>query len=145
MLVPVPRNPSGESVLGSNFTLSAANGTYQDTGLSVTLPGSGTYLIFGGVRGGLKISAGDGFLCSKLYNATDGADVANSERFVFYTDQLGTLLANTSGFAVLVTVAAAKTIKLYAKRDGTGTTWVTSLVAGDVNGRTNLGYVRLMP
>jgi hypothetical protein len=39
-------------------------------------------------------------------------------------------------------VTAAKTVKLYAKRDA-ATTWTTSAVRSNAEGRTRMSYVKL--
>jgi hypothetical protein len=136
-------NPSGESVLGADFTLSAANGTYQDTGLSLSLPSAGTYRIYIHVRGSVAFSAGSlGFITAKLFNSTDGTDVANSETLVVVHDSTTGSNQAATGAAMLVTVAAAKTIKLYAKRDS-ATTWTTSSIRSTVDGRTRMSYEKL--
>lgn len=134
---------SGESVLSADFTLNAANGTYQDTGLSVNLPSKGTYRICSDVRGQIAFSVGaNGFITAKLYNSTDSADVANSERLIVFGQLVVSIYVSTAPLSIDIPVNGPKTIKLYAKRDG-ATTWTTSLIASDANGRTNLGYERI--
>lgn len=131
---------NGESVLGSTFSITGTSGTWQDTGLSIALPGAGTYLVQANVRGfGLYTAGTSGFLSAKLYNATDAADVANSERLIIYIDTSAQAHQVTIPITVIVTVAAAKTINLYAKRQ-TATTWTSSQIASDANGRTSLSY-----
>jgi hypothetical protein len=132
-----------ESVLGADFALNAVNGTYQDTGLSVALPAAGTYLVHFHVRGEVQFSAGTlGFISAKLYNSTDSADVANSETLVVTQYTTGLTGQATASASKIVTVTAAKTIKLYAKRDS-ATTWTTSQIRSTVDGRTRMSYVRL--
>src|SRR5688572_13172191 len=41
----------GSAVLGADFNITGATGVFQDTGLSLSLPGAGTYLITGSLRG----------------------------------------------------------------------------------------------
>lgn len=136
-------NASGESVLGSDFTLNAANGTYQDTGLSVSLPSAGTYLIHLHARGEVLFSAGTlGYITVKLYNSTDAADVANSETVITTQYVTNVTRQEATSASKIVTVAAAKTIKLYAKRDS-ATTWTSSSIRTSSDGRTRMSYVRL--
>ncbi|MFZ5856792.1 MAG: hypothetical protein ACOYZ6_08175 [Chloroflexota bacterium] len=132
----------GESVLASPFTISGAAGVYQDTGLSITLPSAGTYLINANVRSDLTGNAGTSWwINAKLYNSTDSADVANSERMVVLTNTTGANQQLTAPITVFVTVAASKTIKLYVCRNGTGTpSWTRSNIYSDSNGRTLLSY-----
>lgn len=134
---------NGSAVLGSAFTLNAASGTYQDTGLSVTLPSAGTYKITANARGSLKGSTGSiWFIVAKLHNSTDAADVANSERMVILTGAAAIDAQNTGALDAIVTVAASKTIKLYAARLTDGT-FTLSEISSDSNGRTTLMYEKI--
>jgi hypothetical protein len=136
---------TGSAVLGSSFTLSSTAGTYQDTGLVIALPYGGTYRIAGNVRGSIQGNAGASWwITCKLYDATNGADVANSERVVAVSGTSGQLLQNTCPVDVVVTVATAVNLKLYAFRNGTGSpTWTTSFIGSDANGRTVLVWERV--
>jgi hypothetical protein len=137
------RGHNGESVLGSSFSITAANGTYEDTGLSISLPTAGTYLLYANVRYAMNFSAGaTGFLAAKLYNITDAADVSNSERMLHLLSSTGQDVQGTAPLTLILTVAAAKTIKLYAKRDS-ATTWTTSVIGAGSDGKTVLGYKRI--
>ncbi|MBI5935678.1 MAG: hypothetical protein HY867_18400 [Chloroflexi bacterium] len=134
---------NGESVLGSTFSITGTAGTYQDTGLSISLPAAGTYVINTDICFALKGNAGTAwYITAKLYNSTDAADVANSERMVFYSNDAGLPLAQgTIPLSIIVTVAAAKTIKLYAARNGAGTpSWTTSQIPSTSIGRTKMSY-----
>jgi hypothetical protein len=42
-----------------------------------------------------------------------------------------------------VSVKKSSVIKLYAKRDGTSTTWTGSRIESDQQGRTAIGYIKL--
>ena len=136
---------TGESVLGSSFSITGTAGTFQDTGLSITLPSAGTYLIIANIRGVLTGNAGTAWwIESKLYNSTDAADVANSERMTIYANTAALGNQNTSILSAIVTVTAAKTIKLYAARNGAGSpSWTASQIASASNGRTTLSYVEI--
>ncbi len=134
---------NGETVLGSDFSITSAAGTYQDTGLSVTLPSAGTYLVLAKVRGQFTPSTGTSWWIGyKLFNSTDSADVTNSEALIVYTAN-GSAVVNlgTITTAHKITVAASKTIKLYAKKDGTATpTFTSPLIPSNSEGRTALSY-----
>ena len=133
--------PSGESVLGASYTITADT-TWQDTGLSITLPAAGTYIIAGNVQGYAKVSATPGASISvKLYNSTDAADVANSERLVAVASAVNQDHASTGSWFIPVPVAASKVIKVYAYR--TAATLTYSQIQSVSNGRTNLTYVRI--
>ena len=136
---------NSESILGGTFTITGAANVFQDTGLSVALPSAGTYRITGNVRGNLRGNAGTTWwLTAKLYNSTDAADVANSERIVVLTNVNTVLLQQTCPIDAVVTVAAAKTIKLYAARDGAGgPSWTNSAIESNSAGRTVLSYEKI--
>lgn len=134
---------SSQSVLGSAFSITGASGVYQDTGLSISLPAAGTYLIAADVRTSINMSAGTvGYVVSKFHNSTDAADVANSETILNDVRATGVISQRTSPMHVLVTVTAVKTIKLYAARFA-ATTWTASSVASDADGRTRMSYLKL--
>ena len=141
------RNDNGQSVFGSSYTITAAAGTYADTGFSITLPRSGTYLVYGNLRAALKISAGSiAWIATKLFNSTDSADVSNTVRLIVLTEVLNAEVQSSMGFSHIMSVTASKVIKLYAKRDGTGTpTYTTSSIYSDSEGYSNLGYIWLAP
>lgn len=136
-----PSNGAAESVLGSTFSITGTSGTYQDTGLSVTLPSAGTYLIEADVKGVLNTSVAGTFLLAKLYNSTDAADVANSEAMIIYLELTGVAVAVTAHITKVVTVAASKTIKLYVSRSGSGFT--ATSINSDANGRTRMSYLKV--
>ena len=141
----IPLLTNAESVLSAQFVVTGSAGTYQDTGLSILLPAAGTYLLYGNISSQIDMTVGTfAYIETKLYNSTLVADVANSERQGAYTygTSLGYVLESSSQSQV-VSVTAANTIKLYAKRDGTYTTLVQSTVDSSSQGRTILGYVRI--
>lgn len=77
----LPTATNGQSSLSSDFNITAANGTYQDTGLSVTLPSAGTYEISADICSYIQVSSGtDGYISTLFYNATDAANIPNSTR-----------------------------------------------------------------
>lgn len=131
---------NGSAVLGSAFTLNATSGTFQDTGLSVTLPWAGTYKITANVRGALKGNTGSiWFIVAKLYNSTDAAYVTNSERMVILTGAAAIDAQNAAAMDIIVTVGASKTMKIHAARLTDGT-FTLSEISSDSNGRTTLMY-----
>lgn len=131
-----------ESVLGSTFNISAANGTWQDTGLAMTLPGAGTYLVYANVRASLESSAtASNLISAKLYNSTDAADISNSERLIAFEEDANVLDQASASIIALAFVTASKTIKLYAMRDNG--TWINSDIVSDADGRTTIGYIKL--
>lgn len=138
-----PGDVNGESVLSSTFSITSANGTFDDTGLSITIPSAGTYEIYGSATCKIQFSAGgDGYIVGKLYNSTDTADVANSERLLGFFGSSGVQYRSATSFSTIITVTEETTIKLYAKSED-GTTWTFRDILSDANGRTNLGYIKI--
>lgn len=139
---------NSESVLGSVFNITGTAGTFQDTGLSVTLPSAGTYRIHSNARAQLTANGGAGttawWISIELYNTTDAAVVANSERLAVLTAANAQQFQMTCPLDAVVTVAASKTIKLYACRNGNGTpAWTTSNIESNSAGRTVLSYEKI--
>lgn len=134
-------NTAGQTVCAA-FTITAASGVYQATGNTFPLPAAGTYLVTGRVHGQLQVNAnGYSTLSALLFNVTDAAAVANSETVLCGVWLNGQFSAGCGAVSFIVTVAAAKTLELYAARHGAN--WVVSGVASDATGRTVLDWVRL--
>jgi len=133
---------ASESVLGSPFTITGADGVFQDTGLSVKLPSAGTYLITAEVRGDLFVTVADGYIRAYLYNSTDAAIVANTATMCTYAGTLSKYFFATTPIGTIITVAASKTIKLYASRNGTAT-YTLSDIGSDATGYTRMRYVKI--
>jgi hypothetical protein len=136
---------NGSSVLGATFNITGTAGTFQDTGLSVTLPGAGTYRVTADVNVKLTGNAGTGWwITLEFYNSTDAAAVANSERLGILTATTGVQQQIGLSMHKIITVAASKTIKLYAARNGSGSpSWTASDIASTANGRTEMSYERI--
>ena len=136
---------NGSAVLGSTFSITGTTGTYQATGLSISLPSAGTYKISGNIRGALTGNAGTRWeIYVKLRNTTDGADITDSERLIVLTGTTGMQLQSTAPIDIIVTVAASKTIEVYAARDGAGTpSWTLSQLNSDTRGKSTLMYERI--
>ena len=136
---------NGSAVLGSNFDITGTSGTYQATGLSITLPAAGTYKITGNIRGALNGNAGTRWeMYAKLRNTTDGADITNSETLIVLTASSGFHLQNTTPIDIIVTVAASKVIEVYAARAGAGTpSWTISQISSNSIGWSRLMYEKI--
>lgn len=138
--VTFPTATSGGASLGSNFTFTSTS--YGDSGLNVSLPAAGTYLILGTVNFLAQITSGSGAIDVQLYNTTAGAAVASSDRRCGgaggATDGAN---RGTAGLAWLVTVGASSTVRLEAKRTTlSAPTWATSELYATY---TRLDYVKL--
>jgi hypothetical protein len=144
-VAPGAANISGTSTLGSQFNMTAASDTSQDSGLAVTLPTPGTYRVVANLPYQCVMASGTfGEASAFLYNSTDGAEVANSRRLLFsITSGRSTGTLTITSF---VTVTAPKTIKVYAVRFYDGT-WTNSLFYADAGSRgvSQLSYERINP
>lgn len=127
-----------QQALGSPYAISADD-TWEATGLSVSLPEAGTYLLTGRVIGNGALASGTtGSIKAKLRNTTDAADIANS---IGYCVSAETTTGNNFGcypVSDIVTVAGAKDIEVYGWRDS-GPSWMSANIMQD----SILGYVKL--
>jgi len=129
---------NGSSTLASAYSITSTN-AWQDTGLSVSLPAAGTYLILYNARAAVAASGGTSWIVVRLYNTTDAAAITDTERLTAFGNSAQ---ATVSGSAI-VTVAAGKTIRLDGRREGTASSWTTSEISSGAAGRTTLSYIRL--
>ena len=132
---------STSSLSSSQYNISATD-TYEDIGLSVTLPAAGTYRVWVNLTVGGRITASpNGLITFKLYNSTDAADVSNSERTAPWITQNSVGIVDNVAFEETITVAASKTIKVYAKKNS-GPTWTDAYISSATDGRSRIGYVK---
>jgi hypothetical protein len=119
---------------------------FQDTGLSITLPSAGTYLVISDQYSAIQVTGGtDGFIQTKWYNSTDAAYVANTQtmgayQYVAYA--VNGLVQSTT--ITTMTVNASKTIKLYAAVFN-GSSYSYRVIGGadGTEGHTSMTYVKL--
>lgn len=133
------------SMLASTFSITAANGTYAGTGLTVTLPSAGTYLVLGNIRSTVAVSAGAGANISfRLRDTTAGSDVSTSTRIGAYASTTGAAYITTTPIAELIAVASSHVIELYAASN-TGTTYTARSIDSDTAGYTKLWFIKVSP
>jgi len=134
----------GTATMGSAYTITADD-VWEDTGLSITLPSAGTYLLIYAVHGLAALSAGTlARVAARLYNVSDSAAVADSEVACAWWPTAASLQGrNTGGQSMILSVAASKTLRLEAKRDGSGATWAASQIVTCNEGRTKINYVKI--
>lgn len=133
------------ALLAAAFNLTAAAGVYQDTGLSLSLPSAGTYIVTANIRGDLKISGGAlAYLVARLFNATDAAALANTESLVCLTEAVNQNVQQTASIFAVVTINDTKLIKLQGMRNGSSPAWLISSFASNANGRTLLNYLKVL-
>jgi len=132
---------STSSLSSSQYNISATD-LYEDIGLSVTLPAAGTYRVWVNLTVGGRITASpNGVITFKLYNSTDAADVSNSERTAPWITQNSVGIVDNVAFEETITVAASKTIKVYAKKNS-GPTWTDAYISSGTDARSRIGYVK---
>jgi hypothetical protein len=124
-------------------SVSISSTSYLDTGISLTLPSAGTYLIFAKVRGFLLLNSGSPpNLTARFYNSTDATAIPDSDTLIVLAGTTVYPYINTAPMFDIVTVTASKTIKLQAKTEG-GTTFSIRDIQGDGSGWTKMYYVKL--
>lgn len=134
---------TGSSYLTSDFNITGATTVFQDTGLSVTLPEAGTYLVQANVRCRVVMASGTyGTIETKLHNSTDAADVSNSLRRCVYTTSTAQIQV-TNPITAIITVTASKVIKLYAARTFDGSLTNSDIAGSATTGLTSLTYVKI--
>jgi hypothetical protein len=133
---------SSESALPAT-QVDISSTSYSNTGFSITLPSAGTYIVWADMRQAVQISASpNGAISTEFYNTTDGAAIANSERLGLVATQNNIASTGTVHVEALITVAASKTIELYARRFS-GPTYTFCYLYSDADGRSRIGYVRI--
>lgn len=122
-----------------------ASGSYASIGLTLSLPSAGTYFLVADLRTLINASVGTGgFIECQLYNTTDAAAIANSERIGAYEPVINQQYYGPISINEIITVAGAKTIDVQCLRSG-ATTYTTSAVYSDTNGRSRFSYVKVSP
>ncbi len=138
-----PINPTattGSAILASTFNITALSGVFVATGLTITLPQAGTYLVLAEVRATIQASSGsNAYIGLEFYNTTDAAVVAGSVRLGAYSFNAGVAFIGTTSIHKIVIVTASKTIALYASRNN-GSAYSFSSVDQD---QTEMSYIKL--
>jgi hypothetical protein len=133
---------TSESTLASVYDISADD-TWENTGLSVSLPNAGTYLLYGHVTSSGTVSAiqaaGD-LIYLRLFNSTNSTQLWTEYGVHVRTVSTVAYLEVTPILCV-VTVDGAKTVRLEGYRNvaGSATVWTLARIASG----SRLGYVRI--
>lgn len=135
-------NISGQSVLGSSYTITA-DSTFENTGLSVSIPSAGTYLISFNVREQTLMTTGQGYIQLRLFDVTNSAAIANSDRMTYITTTLASNQQAESAYSAIITTAGAITLRLEAERNVLSGSWSSANITSDTAGYTTLSYVKL--
>jgi hypothetical protein len=147
----------GEAQFNSTFSISGASrGTWVDSGLSITLPGAGTYRLTGRCTGAVSVAAAPASISgvaifARLYNATTSAAITNSECTAGWFHAVATGASQdqrTGSIEVDVTVSGGNTIKMQVWLDDPGnlvgagaTATVGGQALGGGGGGMNISYL----
>jgi hypothetical protein len=108
--------------------------TMASTGMSISLPEAGTYLITSNVRFGVQSN----YATMQLHDDTAGVYVGHLTMGHF--DNTGTIVQTTTAMSQLITVTQPTTISLHAK---VNTVTATGNVYSDSAGDTIMNWVRV--
>ncbi|MFJ6562675.1 hypothetical protein ACIQMV_22985 [Streptomyces sp. NPDC091412] len=143
-----PASNSG-GIATLNTPVNLPNGVWTDTPLEVTLPKRGTYDLDANVRGRLSgTPLINTSITARLWDVDSGAEVSQSERFVYQVINLnaGEAMAGGNGTAPIserISVSRPTTIRLQARRvDALGAASIAQ-VYSDGFGYTSLRYERV--
>ncbi|MEU1415008.1 hypothetical protein [Streptomyces sp. NPDC005731] len=132
-----------------NTIVNLPNGVWTDTPLEVTLPRPGTYELDANVRGRLAGTPPlNTSITARLWNVNSGAEVSQSERYVYQiiNQNAGEATAGgnqTAPISELIRVSRPTTIRLQARRiDALGAASIAQ-VYSDSFGYTSLRYERV--
>ncbi len=131
------------ATLGGTFTITHTDGTYDDTGLQLTLPSTGTYLVWYQARSNLLVTAGAGaIIVTRFYDSTNGAAITDSEQIGAAAATINVSWHGSAFVMMKVAVSGATTIKLQAKIVNNASTYTLKTINWDVNGKTSMGYAK---
>jgi len=126
-----------DAVLAASFT-SAATNTWQDSGLKVTLPTPGKWLILAEIRT-LGPSTASQYAVLRLYDQTAGAAITNSERIGSFAPASTPNREMTSFSMRVVTTTANTVIRVDIQPGGA----YVCVMESDTQGRSHLAGLRL--
>lgn len=126
-----------ETTLGSAFT-SAATNTWQDSGLNVSLPTKGTWVVVSDLRVELPTTIG-AFAAVRFFNTTGSAVITNSERLTAL-NPAASAMQNTIPLTMRVVTTASPTVIRVDLQPGGA--YVCKLNA-DTNGKSHMMAFRI--
>ena len=141
-----PADQSGSAVLSSNYYLTSDD-TWEDTGLSMVLPGAGKYELHADVRGAIRaaFSTSSAYMVAKFYDSTAGVEIADLERLIVLTGASDVQFQMTLPMYKQVTVDGSTTISLYVLRASAApdVVWSRSLIGSNYAGRTEISFKKI--
>lgn len=144
-LVLEPISNSQQSVTGTvtqatNYEIPST--AFTNTGLTMTLPEAGTYLITYDVRGLIQPETDAGrFVQAQLFNTTLGSAVPNTSRIIVYSSVGANRVETTGAITTTITVTQPTDIDLQALINNTSAT--LKFVASDTAGLTSASFVKI--
>ncbi len=128
--------------LASAYTITTDD-TWEDSGLQVTLPSAGDWMLHAQLRGVAEVSAGSpGRIRARVYNVTDSVAGTDSECMVVAARQDNIVAEATAPLLFpLTTDTDGEVVRVEVYRPS-GPTWVTSEVWSDGDGRSRLTATR---
>jgi hypothetical protein len=140
------------AVQSSDYSIVASAGVWANTGLSIAIPGAGTYLILGTLRAGFilngAIGSTYGWVTCQLYDSTNSAAIPNSVAIVsFASPQVASTNVNFQAIAsagpYVYVASGAAIINLQAQWYNIGATVTSPTILSDSNGYTSLTALRI--
>jgi hypothetical protein len=136
----LPNHPNGRVVMTTELDITAtASSAYVSTGLSITLPVAGTYMIEQSIRSGVTAN-NVSYIVTRLFNVTGAVALANTEVLCAYSSGNGIRSPLTSTSTSPVTVTGSTVIRLDATRYNAAT---SAAVESSVSGRTTLTWWKI--
>lgn len=148
LVQPLLRAITGQTYLASNYAV--PSGSFTDTGLSVTLPSPGLYLLLAQVAATINVADLGGVVSSSIAVEIASSISPISDAATICTAQVINVIVQQTAPIVLLyratNTAGSTTIKLRASRQGS-TTYNTASVAGTGGSSgavgTSLSYIKL--
>lgn len=135
-------NPKySKTTLGSNFAGSGSSGTYQASGLSITIPAAGDYAIDMTARTLMQDTIAGAYGIVRL--ALNGVAISNTELMCSYSGVASAFVYETVSQVYRGTFAASDVISVQFAAVYTGTPSSVRGVYSDSNGRSHISYLSL--
>ena len=125
-----------EQCLGATFSITAADDTFEDTGLVIVLPQEGFYIIDWCSHAHVQMASSvEGSLTAMLYD--DNGAIANSEHMILWSHDTHEHGGSASCMKGYLNTKKGNSIKMYIKSNTAGA-FTTRELDCDTRGRTHL-------
>lgn len=142
MAAPITATTYSASLSAASYTLTT--NAFEDIGLSVSSIPAGKYDVNVECRNAVSCSSGVGYLVLRLYDATAGAAIADSERIGAVCTTTTGIYSTTTAIHEFVTFATPSTLRLEMQAPA-GPAYGTRSALSDVDGRCRLKLKRIGP